>query len=107
MKCYGCGIEKDISTEEVYPYPEDDTLSDKPLPPLFVIECESVARDEKGHHEFRVVVVCHHCFHKLQPDMWIGENCWNSINPVVSFDKLPFRNNDDWQNPEMYPNFVK
>jgi hypothetical protein len=35
MKCYGCGIEKDLDKEEIYPYPEDQRLTTDPIPPLY------------------------------------------------------------------------
>lgn len=106
IKCLGCGTEKDTDVEEPYPYPEDDILCEGPIDPLFVLECQPETKGEA----WRVGIVCHQCFKKLQPDMWIGEKCWISINPVVPFDKLPLNNlpNDTetklsgkW-NPESY-----
>ena len=38
------------------------------------------------------VIVCHECFKKLDPDMWISENYWININPSIPFDKLPLNN---------------
>ena len=106
MKCYGCGAEKDPAGKEVYPYPEDQTLCDGPIQPLFVIECQSIARDEAtGFHDFRAVVVCHECFRKLDPDMWIGEQCWRSLNPKVPFDLLPKPHEEKWE-PTSYPDLV-
>jgi hypothetical protein len=102
MKCYGCGIEKDLTKEEVYPYPEDEKLTTDPIPPLFVLECQS----EKSF-TFRAVVVCHECFRLLDPDMWIGENCWISINPIIPFDELPETAENDLFEPSSYPELVK
>ena len=99
MKCYGCGIEKDLKVEEVYPYPEDDRLTTDPIPPLFVLDCQA----EEPMGGYRAVVVCHECFHRLDPDMWIGESCWRHIDPAVPFDKLPnVAEYDKWE-PESYP----
>lgn len=91
IKCLGCGVEKDTEVLEVYPYPEDQRLCEDPIPPLFVLECQpSKTRTDP----WRVGIVCHECFRKLDPDMWISENCWISINPVVPFDQLPLNKLD-------------
>ena len=89
MKCYSCGVDKDLSVKEAYPYPEDDRLTEEPISPLMVIECSSIAKKSNGERDYRVVVVCHECFHKIDPDMWIGEKCWQLLNPKVPFDRLP------------------
>jgi hypothetical protein len=51
-------------------------------------------------------VHCHSCHHKVQPDMWMSESEWNSINPIISFNRLPEvkRNTEGWTdfNPENY-----
>ena len=88
MKCWGCGTEKDTSVLEVYSHPEDERLIDDPIAPLFVIDCQP-QEDKVDGKGFRVVVVCHECFHNLDVDMWIGSNCWSALNPRVPFDKLP------------------
>lgn len=74
---------------EISPYHEEDVICDSPIPPLSVIECSA-----KNNHldVCKIVVVCHECFHKLQPDIWIGEEHWEGIDPVISFDKLPNNN---------------
>jgi hypothetical protein len=82
QKCLSCGAEKDISVKEVYPYPEEDRFIDEPIDPLMSIDCQ-------GTNDWRVVTVCHHCFHKLDVDMWISERCWVSLNPITPFDQLP------------------
>lgn len=102
-KCFGCGVEKDLGCLEVYPYPEDHRLCEEPLEPLFVLECQP-GGPGFGEGEWRAVVVCHECFRKLDPDMWISENCWKNINPVIPFDELPLNNIDGdgkWK-PENY-----
>jgi hypothetical protein len=91
IKCLGCGTEKDTEVLETYPYPEDERLCDGEIEPLFVLECQA-GGPGFNDEPWRVVIVCHECFRKLDPDMWISENCWKSINPVVPFDKLPFNN---------------
>lgn len=80
---------------EVYPYP-DQGLVDGPLPPLFVIECQPRERDP-----YRAVVVCHECFHKLDPDQWIGQECWERISPMTPFEKLPLARQNG-SAPEQY-----
>jgi hypothetical protein len=55
---------------------------------LFVIECEP-PRDDPANTGWRAVVVCHGCFHKIDPDMWINKAIWDSINPVTPFERLP------------------
>jgi hypothetical protein len=70
---------------EPYPYPEDERLCEGPIEPLFVLEIQP----DEGPGDWKVAVVCHECFKKLDPDMWISENCWININPVIPFDKLP------------------
>jgi hypothetical protein len=90
MKCFGCGVEKDLYELEIYPYPEDKTLCDDPIPPLMVLECQ-----RRPENEWKACVVCFECFRKLDPDLWISENCWNSINPIIKFDDLPLANEDE------------
>jgi hypothetical protein len=85
LKCFGCGVQKDTDVLEVYPYPEDGMVDD-PLNPFWVIDCQ---RGSIGSSTWKVVVVCHDCFHKLEPDVWIHEDHWKSLDPVVPFDKLP------------------
>lgn len=98
MQCWGCGQEKDTKMLEVYPHPEDERLTDEPIPPLFVIDCQPGEKEEDKR--FRVVVVCHQCFHTLDVDMWISSNCWESLNPKVIFENLPFF--DERGEPEDY-----
>jgi hypothetical protein len=81
MRCLACGVEKDTEVKEAYPYPEDG-LIDEPIAPLFDIDCQ-------GPNDWRKVTVCHECFHKLDPDQWINETGWNSLNPFTPFGKLP------------------
>ena len=82
QKCLACGVEKDTSAKEVYPYPGEDRFIDEPIDPLITIDCQ-------GTRGWRVVTVCHHCFHKLDVDMWISERCWRSLNPITPFEQLP------------------
>lgn len=88
VKCHGCGVEKDPAVREVYPYPEDNIVTDRPIQPVFHLDCESDDED------WRKVTVCHHCLHRLEPDMWISRRCWESLNPVVPFEELPILEDD-------------
>lgn len=87
MKCQGCGVKKDMDELEKYPYPEDDTICDEPVPPLFEVDAEPW--DDVETKDWRRVTVCHHCWRKLDADMWISSRCWKSINPVTPFEDLP------------------
>ena len=90
MKCLACGAVKDTSVKEVYPYPEDGIVHDEPIGPLSVMDCQGPLLKPNGTHcDWRVVIVCHHCFHKLEPDMWISDRCWESLNPITPFKQLP------------------
>ncbi len=81
-KCLCCGIEKDTEVREFYPYPDDGVVDDEPIEPLMTIDC-------KGPADWRVVTVCHTCFHKLDVDMWISERCCQASNPITPFEELP------------------
>src|SRR5262245_32446249 len=81
MKCLACGVEKETSLKEIYPFPEDGIISNTPVQPLFAIDCQGL--------DWRVAIVCHACFHKLNPDMWISDRCWLSLNPIPPFEDLP------------------
>jgi hypothetical protein len=103
LNCFGCDVQKDTDVLETSPYADEDGIVDYPIKPLHVIDCEPGLM---GASEWKVVVVCHECFHKLDVDMWISENCWKSLNPVVPFEKLPLPLKDaDWKqrsNPANY-----
>ncbi len=85
MKCQACGIEKDPEVLEVYPFPEEDSITDDPIPPLMELECQ----DYEFNKAFKEAIVCHQCFHRLDPDMWISRKCWEKLNPIVPFKDLP------------------
>ena len=87
--CQGCGIQKNLSALELYPYPEEDCICDDPVSPLFQLTCQPGGAFTGFRKEpWKQVTVCHECFHKLSPDMWISEECWVKLNPVVSFKDL-------------------
>ena len=86
QRCLACGVQKDTTVKEVFPYPEDGFIDD-PIDPFFTLHCEGPRVN--GATDWRVVTVCHHCFHKLEPDMWISNRCWESLSPVTPFDQLP------------------
>jgi hypothetical protein len=91
MNCFGCGVEKDTETKEVSPFADEDGLTTDPIGPLHVLDCQGprIPNDPDNYSEFRMVVVCHACFHALEPDMWISKNCWDTIKPKVPYEKLP------------------
>jgi hypothetical protein len=89
MKCHGCGVEKDETVSEVYPYPDDNITQEKPIKPFMQLDCEGVDEEGDDSGTVKSVTVCHGCFHRLQPDMWISQRCWESLNPVVPFEELP------------------
>jgi hypothetical protein len=91
MRCFGCDVEKDIKVLEASPFAEEDGLIDELIDSLMVLDCQGspIPNDPNNYSEFRMVVVCHECFHKLSPDMWISKACWEAINPKVPYDKLP------------------
>jgi hypothetical protein len=82
QQCLACGVEKETRFTETYPYPGDGIITDKPIEPLMTVDCQ-------GAGDWRVVIVCHDCFHRLDVDMWISEGCWRSLNPVTPFAQLP------------------
>jgi len=84
-KCLSCGVEKDINSLEVYPYEGDCIITDEPVQPLIDIECQSVI----DHTDFRLASICHSCFHKVQPDMWMSAAEWKSLKPNTAFSDLP------------------
>lgn len=85
VKCHGCGVEKDPAIFEIYPFPEDHIVIDKPIQPFFDLDCEPNDRND----DWKLVKVCHGCFHKLDPDMWISQRCWEVITPITAFADLP------------------
>ena len=91
-RCLACGVEKDTEVEEVYPYPEEDRFVDEPIPPLLSTDCESWDSPDK---RWRRATVCHECYHKLQPDMWISDRCWKNLDPVTPFEQLPLLEQKD------------
>jgi hypothetical protein len=83
QRCLACGAEKDRGVKETYPYPDDGIITDEQIEPLMNVDCQGRGDD------WRVVTVCHACFHKLNPDMWINEHGWRSLNPITPFEQLP------------------
>lgn len=89
-KCLGCGCEKDTSVNETYPYDGeyDSLVTNEPIEPLLVMECQV----EFG--PWKAAVMCHECWHRMcverhGMDMWIGQDCWDSISPVTPVLELP------------------
>jgi len=84
--CLACGIEKDPAILEGYPHSEDGLTPD-PINPLIKVDCQGSSVEFVT--DWRRVLVCHNCFHKLDVDMWISDRCWRSLDPVTAFDDLP------------------
>ena len=91
QKCLACGVVKDMRCKETYPYPEDNSLiTETPIDPLLDLDCEGdELNDGSGYSDFRRVTVCHSCFHKLSPDMWISKGCWEFLSPITPYKDLP------------------
>ena len=87
QRCQACGVEKDTETKEVYPYPEEDGITDEPIEPFFTLDCQGPRLGKDSN--WREATVCHACFHKMDVDMWISGVRWQSLNPIISFEKLP------------------
>lgn len=81
-KCLACGVERDAEVKELYPFPDDGVIDNEPIAPLIEIHCQGTA-------DWRVVTVCHTCFHRLDVDMWISQRCWESLKPTTPFEQLP------------------
>lgn len=91
IQCNGCGVVKNMDVLETYPYQDDDYGFSRPIDPIFTLDCSphKSFQDSSPHeNNWKRVYVCHECFHKLEPDMWISQTCWESINPVVKFEDL-------------------
>jgi hypothetical protein len=92
-QCFACGVEKDLSKEVIYPYGDDNITTEDTVPQLFMIECQGQKNRSDNSWDFRAAVMCHDCWHRLEQtvgiDMWIGERCWESLNPVIPFARLP------------------
>jgi hypothetical protein len=85
MECFVCGALKDTNVREMYTAGEE-LCQDKPIPPLLVLECEPPHGDPVG---WRAGVVCHKCYHVIDPDMWIDKPIWESLKPQIPFNQLP------------------
>jgi hypothetical protein len=80
--CDCCGCEKDMMVKEVYPYPDDGIITD-PIDPLLEMHVDGETPVT------RLALMCHPCFHRIGPEMWILEDHWKALNPVVPFAQLP------------------
>ena len=85
QRCLACGVEKEMSLREVYPYTGDRIVVKEPIEPLMTIECEG---SEDGNDR-RAATMCHACWHKIDPDLWISQDCWVSLHPITPFEQLP------------------
>ena len=84
-RCHQCGVEKNPEILETFPYPDGSLTTEIPIPPLIDIDCEPTVMGD----DWKKVEICHRCFHELEPDMWINQTIWESLNPVTPFDALP------------------
>jgi len=91
IRCLACGTEKNLDELEIFPH-EDMLTQDEPIQALVTIECQS--NDDPA--DFRIAIVCHDCYFKLEPDMWISEACWLEINAITPFSVLPIAKEFDY-----------
>jgi hypothetical protein len=84
QSCPCCLAVKDIDVKEVYPFPEEVRFIEDPIDPLLELDVQPA-----GDGEWRRIRVCHQCFSKLDPDMWISEHCLKSIGCKTPFTDLP------------------
>lgn len=82
ITCHACGVVKDPESFEVYPYEEDPIVNDRPISPTFQVRCDVPTG-------FKLATICHHCFHRLEPDMWTCRQHWEALSPVTAYDDLP------------------
>ena len=90
MKCFSCGVDKDLTQKETYPHSDDKLDNEDPIIPLCCIECQPAERGTG----YRMLVLCHDCWHRLEgdsgPDMWTAQRHYEELNPLVPFNMLPF-----------------
>lgn len=86
--CHACGVQKDPSVLEVYPFPDDCIITEEPIAPLFEIDCQPGGTGF-GPGEWKVISLCHACFHRLLPDMWTCQDHYEALNPVTPYGELP------------------
>ena len=103
MNCFGCAVAKDPLVNELYPFVEGGIVTDEPIAPLFVLDCQG----STNRAEYRVVVVCHACFHRLAPDTWISEACWLKLNPTIPFARLPLLSESVPEEQRWNPSFYE
>jgi len=82
--CYACGTHKSLEELEVYRY-DSPAITDEPIRPLFALPVV----DSNDTVPVRTGIICHECMHKIDPDMWIGKDDWDSLEAIVPFSLLP------------------
>mgnify|MGYP000131302893 CR=1 FL=1 len=87
MRCDGCGAVRVPGRLETYPYPDDGIDTDDPIEPLLTV----AVVDDGGPppRPYRQATLCHHCYHRLDPDLWASRRMWESLAPAVPFESLP------------------
>ncbi len=83
--CPVCLTIKDTEVKEVYPFPDDHIVL-HPIDPLMEMD---VQPDDCDTGKWRRIAVCHQCYHRLQPDMWISEECLRQVQCKTPFTELP------------------
>ena len=66
-------------------------LTDDAIEPILLIECQG---EDFYKDPFKMCIVCHNCFERLDPDMWISPSGWQSLNPIIKFEDLPLVDGD-------------
>lgn len=95
MRCFKCS--KEIVSETPAPVFQRWHYN-----PAFVVEV--IGGGCKGDGEERCTVVCWHCLNEINPDMWMSDEGWDSLLPVVPFARLPICDHDveGWDEVETY-----
>jgi len=93
MRCHGCGVEKDTDVRELATSTAAGLIEDVPLPPLYVVDCQSPSGAADAR--YRAALVCHGCMARLDLDMWTCAEHWAQIDPVVPYAQLPLLRTDE------------
>jgi hypothetical protein len=86
IRCFGCNVEKDTEKRETYPYDADGIINDSPIQPL---ELFVDVQGSGKFGDFKSIIVCHECFHKLDMDQWASREEWERLGSAWSYEDLP------------------